>query len=50
MKVVWATYRMALVMGYSGAEIKAMETITVHAPNGITWTAYKVSMSIMGER
>ena len=39
---MWVTYRKAVQLGLTHGQIVAFKRITVHAPNGIKWTAYEV--------
>ena len=40
---IWVTYNYARVnLGMKHTEICALETITIHAPNGIKWKAFRV--------
>ena len=40
---MWVTYRYAaIVLQMRTKEILQLESIVVHAPNGISWGAYKV--------
>ena len=41
--MMWVTYNYAKVkLGMKHTEICALETITIHAPNGIRWKAFKI--------
>ena len=40
---MWVTYRRGLQLGLKHLQIVTSKRITVHAPNGISWTAYEVA-------
>ena len=42
MTTPWVTYRQALELGFTTDQIRKMEFLVVQAPNGISWTAYKI--------